>query len=385
MSEPLDLAKELLARLVAFDTTSHKSNLGLISFVEGYLGGFGIDSRRVPSADGAKASLFATIGPAGIGGIGLSGHTDVVPVTGQAWDTDPFTMVERDGKLYGRGTADMKGFVACCLAAVPDMAGLKRPIHLSFTYDEEVGCIGVRDVIDYLDRKTVKPAGCFVGEPTGMGVIIGHKGKRSYRVTARGRTCHSALAPQGVNAVEYAARLIARIRDTADRLAREGARDPLYDVPYTTAHTGVVHGGTALNIVPDECTFLYEFRSIGADDPDALAAQIEAYARDVLEPEMKAVAPEAGFTFELMSGFPGLDTPEGADLVGLTKDLSRHTGHAKVAYGTEAGRFSFAGIPSVVIGPGFIDQAHKADEYIAASELATCGVFIDRLIAHCRG
>ena len=376
--------KEILDTLVGFDTTSRNSNLDAIAWIESYLDGLGIAHDRIPAPSGPKANLWATVGAADVPGYILSGHTDVVPVDGQSWSSDPFRLTERNGRLYGRGTADMKGFVACCLAAVPDMAGLALPIHLSFTYDEEVGCIGVRDVIDYLDRKTVKPAGCFVGEPTGMGVIIGHKGKRSYRVTVRGRTCHSALAPEGVNAVEYAARLITRIRETADRLARDGARDLLYGVPFTTAHTGVVRGGTALNIVPDDCVFLYEFRSIGADDPDALGAEIEAYARDVLEPEMKAVAPDAGFTFELTSGFPGLDTPEGADLVGLTKDLSRHAGHAKVAFGTEAGRFSHAGIPSVVIGPGFIEQAHKADEYIAASELEACGVFIDRLIAHCR-
>jgi acetylornithine deacetylase len=375
---------EILEALVGFDTTSRNSNLPVIAWIEAYLEGLGIAYERIPDpTGGAKANLWATVGAGQTPGYILSGHTDVVPVDGQAWVSDPFRLSARDGRLYGRGTADMKGFVACCLAAVPDMKALKRPIHLSFTYDEEVGCIGVRDIISYLEKAPVKPAGCFVGEPTGMGVVIGHKGKRSLRVTVRGRTCHSALAPHGVNAVEYAARLIARIREAADRLARDGARDPLYDVAYTTAHTGWVHGGTALNIVPDECAFAFEFRSIAADDPDAMVAEVAAYAKDVLEPEMKAVAPEAGFTFELMSGFPGLDTPPASELIGLTKDLAGHATHAKVAFGTEAGRFSAAGIPSVVIGPGFIDQAHKADEFIAVSELAACGTFIDRLIAHC--
>lgn len=376
--------KAILEALVGFDTVSRNSNLALIGWIETYLDGLGIAHERIPDASGAKANLWATVGAGEAPGYILSGHTDVVPVDGQHWSNDPFRLTEHDGRLYGRGACDMKGFVACCLGAVPDMHALARPIHLSFSYDEEVGCLGVRDIIGHLDRSSVKPAGCFVGEPTGMGVVVGHKGKRSFRVSVRGRTCHSSLAPQGVNAVEYAARLIVRIREIADRLAREGARDPLYDVAYTTAHTGVVHGGTALNIVPDECSFAYEFRSIAADDPDALAAEVEAYAKTVLEPEMKKVAPEAGITFELTSGFPGLDTPPASELIGLAKDLSGHSDHAKVAFGTEAGRFSAAGIPSVVIGPGFIDQAHKADEFIAVSELAACGAFIDRLIAHCR-
>jgi acetylornithine deacetylase len=218
-----------------------------------------------------------------------------------------------------------------------------------------------------------------------MGVVIGHKGKRSLRVTVRGQTCHSSLAPHGVNAVEYAARLIVKIRDMSERLAREGARDPLYDVPFTTGHTGVVNGGTALNIVPDVCTFEFEFRSIAADDVDALIDEVIAYGREELEPAMKAVAPQAGITFEDKSGFPGLETPASAELVGLAKELAEKSYHAKVAYGTEAGLFAAAGIPSVVIGPGSIDQAHKADEFVAVSELAKCGGFLDRLRERCQG
>ena len=380
----IEKTTEILDALIGFDTVSRNSNLPVIGWIEAYLTGLGVAHERIPDATGAKANLWATVGASDAPGYILSGHTDVVPVDGQSWSSDPFRMTARDGKLYGRGTCDMKGFVACCLAAVPAMTALKRPIHLAFSYDEEVGCLGVRDIIARLEREPVKPTGCFVGEPTGMGVIVGHKGKRSFHVSVRGRTCHSSLAPEGVNAVEYAARVIAKIREIADRLAEKGARDPLYDVPFTTGHTGWVHGGTALNIVPDECSFAYEFRSIAADDPDALAAEVEAYAKTVLEPEMKKVAPEAGFTFELTSGFPGLDTPPSSDLIGLAKTLSGHGDHAKVAFGTEAGRFSSAGIPSVVIGPGFIDQAHKADEFIAVSELAACGAFIEGLIAHCR-
>jgi len=379
---------EILEALVGFDTTSRNSNLTLIDWVQDYLGGLGVACERItdPDPSGTKANLLATIGPADVPGFILSGHTDVVPVDNQSWSNDPFRLTARDGCLYGRGTSDMKSYVACCLAAVPAMiAGrLGRPIHLAFSYDEEVGCIGVRGLIARLERAVTKPSGCFVGEPTGMGVVIGHKAKRSFRVTVRGHTCHSSLAPRGVNAVEYAARIIVRIRDMSDRLARDGARDPLYDVPYTTGHTGTVRGGTALNIVPDVCVFESEFRAIGVDDPRALVEDVATYARDVLEPAMKAVAAETGIEFEPRSEFAGLDTPPTADIVRLAKDLAGRDDHAKVAFGTEAGLFDSAGIPSVVIGPGSIDQAHKADEFIAVSELEKCGAFLDRLIARCR-
>ncbi len=377
---------EILEALVGFDSTSRNSNLAIVAWIEAYLDRLGVTHERIPDQSGAKANLWATIGPAGRPGYILSGHTDVVPVDGQRWSNDPFRLTARGGRLHGRGAADMKGYLACCLAAVPDMVAgdLATPIHLSFSHDEEVGCVGVRSVIARLDGAAVKPAACFVGEPTSMNVVIGHKGKRSFRVDVRGRTCHSSLAPEGVNAVEYAARLIVKIRDMADRLAREGARDPLYDVPYTTTHTGVVEGGTALNIVPDACRFQFEFRSIAADDVDALAGEVMAYARDRLEPDMKVVAPEAGIAFDVMSTFPGLDTPPAIDVVALAKTLAGRTEHGKVAYGTEGGLFAAAGIPTVVIGPGSIEQAHKADEFIAASELDACGRFLDRLIAHCR-
>jgi acetylornithine deacetylase len=378
---------EILDALVGFDTTSRNSNLPLIGWIEDYLDRHGVAHQRIPDSTGTKSNVWATIGPAGTPGYILSGHTDTVPVDGQSWTSDPFRLARRDGKLFARGSTDMKGFLACCLAAVPEMTArpLAQPIHLAISYDEEVGCIGVRDMIARLKAAPVRPAGCFVGEPTNMGVVIGHKGKRSLRVTVRGQTCHSSLAPQGVNAVEYAARLIVKIRDMAERLAREGARDPLYDVPFTTGHTGVVSGGTALNIVPDACWFEFEFRTIAADDAGALVAEVATYARDTLEPAMKSVAPQAGIALEEKSGFPGLETPASAALVGLTKQLAGGNALAKVAYGTEAGLFAAAGIPSVVIGPGSIDQAHKADEFVAESELAKCGVFLDRLLARCAG
>ncbi len=377
---------EILETLVGFDTTSRNSNLALVAWVESYLDGFGIAHERVLDPTGTKANLWSTIGPAATPGYILSGHTDVVPVDGQDWSADPFRLTAREGRLYGRGAADMKGFLACCLAAVPDMIAraLARPIHLAFSYDEEVGCVGVRGLISRLAGAPATPAGCFVGEPTQMNVVIGHKAKRSLRVTVHGKTCHSSLAPTGVNAVEYAARLIVKIREMADRLARDGARDPLYDVPFTTGHTGTVHGGTALNIVPDACTFEFEFRSIAADRLDTLVGEVMTYARDVLEPQMKAVASQSGIDFEIKSGFPGLDLTPETELVRLTKRLSGQSRHGKVAFGTEAGLFDEAGIPAVVIGPGSIDQAHKADEFIAVAELEKCGGFLDRLLAHCR-
>ena len=383
----MDVARsiEILEALVGFDTTSSKSNLALIGWVESYLDRLGVAHERIPDRAGIKSNLMATIGRREVPGYILSGHTDVVPVDGQLWSNDPFHLTQRDGRLYGRGTCDMKGFVACCLAAVPDMLAqpLKQPIHLAFSYDEEVGCIGVRDIISQLKVAPVKPLACFVGEPTTMQVVIGHKGKRSVRGSVRGHTVHSSLAPKGVNAVEYAARVIVKVRDISDRLARSGARDPLYDVPHSTGHTGFVHGGTALNIVPDVCSFEFEFRSIAQDNPDAWVAEVMAYARDVLEPEMKAVASEAGILLEMRSSFPGLDTPPGTEIVSLAKACAGRNDHSKVAFGTEAGGFSEGGIPSVVVGPGSIDQAHKADEFIAISEIEKCGRFLDRLIGSC--
>jgi acetylornithine deacetylase len=378
-------SKDILSALVGFDTVSRNSNLDLIAWVEGYLDRLGVKHERIYDETGKKSNLWATLGPAEVPGYILSGHTDVVPVDDQDWTDSPFRLTERDGKLFGRGSCDMKGYVACCLAAVPDMlsAKLKKPLHLAFSYDEEVGCFGVRGMIAKITERPARPIACFVGEPTEMDVVIGHKAKRSFKVIVRGRTCHSSLAPLGVNAVEYAARVIAKIRDISDRMAKKGVRDELYDVPFTTGHTGYLHGGTALNIVPDIATFEFEFRTIAADKSSDLVKEVIDYAREVLEPEMKAVAPEAGFDFQDRSEFAGLDTAADAEITLLAKQLSGRNSHAKVAYGTEGGLFSQAGIPTVVIGPGSIDQAHKADEFIKVTELEKCGAFLDRLIALC--
>ena len=378
-------SKDILTALVSFDTVSRNSNLDLIAWVEGYLDRLGVAHERIYDETGQKSNLWATLGPADVPGYILSGHTDVVPVDDQAWTDSPFKLTERDGKLYGRGSTDMKGYVACCLAAVPDMlkANLKKPLHLALSYDEEVGCWGVRGMIAKIPERPARPIACFVGEPTEMDVVIGHKAKRSFKVVVHGRTCHSSLAPLGVNAVEYAARVIAKIRDISDRMAKQGVRDDLYDIPFTTGHTGYLHGGTALNIVPDIATFEFEFRTIAADKSSDLVKEVIDYAKNVLEPEMKAVAPEAGFDFEDRSEFAGLDTAENAEITLLAKQLSGRNSHSKVAYGTEGGLFSQAGIPTVVCGPGNIDQAHKADEFIKIAELEKCGAFLDRLIALC--
>ena len=380
-------AKSILSELVAFDTTSRNSNLALVARVEALLTSQGVDCIRIPSPDGNKANLLATIGPADVPGYVLSGHTDVVPVDGQDWSTDPFTLVEKDGRLYGRGTCDMKGYLAACLAQVPAMlaAPLARPIRLAFSYDEEVGCIGVRPMIADLASRPVKQIACFVGEPTSMGVVIGHKGKRSIRTVVTGRASHSALAPSGVNAVQAAARIVAKIADMADRFAAQGPRDGLYDVPFSTAHVGALQGGTALNIVPDRAEFLWEVRVVGEDDVDAAVAEITTYAAAVLEPAMRAVAPEAKIEFFDISGFPGLDIAPEHEATVLAKRLARRNDHSKVAYGTEAGLFMVhGGIPSVIIGPGDIAQAHKPDEYLEVAQLAEACAFVGRLVEECR-
>jgi len=380
-------AEDILAKLIAFDTVSHKTNLPLIEWVEEYLSGFGVGSHRVYDETGEKANLIATIGPQDVPGIILSGHVDVVPVEGQPWSTDPFEATVIDGKVYGRGSSDMKGFCACVLAAVPKMveSTLAMPLHILFSYDEEVGCIGVRGAIEEIVDWPIKPRACIVGEPTMMQVVLGHKSKRSIRVTVRGKTGHSSLAPNYVNAVEYAARLTVAISDIGRDFAANGAVDPLYDVGHTTAHVGMLRGGTQLNIVPDEAVFDFEFRAIREDDADALVERIETYAREELEPAMQAVHPDTGIDFHTISGVDGLDTAPDADVVSFAKSLARRNDHAKVAFGTEGGLFqTMADIPTVVIGPGDIGRAHKADEYIGLDEIEAGSAFIHRLIDRCR-
>ena len=380
MTEPRSL--DLIKKLIAFDTTSRESNLELITFIQEYLSGHGVESMLVHSEDGTKANLYATLGEKEKSGVMLSGHTDVVPVDGQAWDTDPFEVTEKDGNLYGRGTADMKSFIAVALAFVPEFLkrGLKTPVHLAFSYDEEVGCIGVRRLIDKLKDMPVKPAMCIVGEPTSMQVVTGHKGKRSFIANVGGLEAHSALAPHGVNAVEYAAELITYLKNMARRFEAEGPYDELYEVTHSTVHTGVVAGGVQLNIVPKSCRVEFEFRYLAIDDPDALEAEIRDYAAATLEPMMKAVSAEAGIDIECVNDMPGLEMDPGEDVVAFVKALAGRNDHAKVAFGTEAGLFhTSAGIPTVVCGPGDIAVAHKPNEYISLKQIAKAEDFMRHL------
>jgi acetylornithine deacetylase len=381
-----ELIRRLLTDLVAFETVSDRTNLPLIGYIENYLASFGITGRRIVDESGQKASLWVTIGPDDRPGMVLSGHTDVVPVAGQDWSNNPFELIERDGRLYGRGTTDMKGFVAVCLAMVPEMrqAKLTMPIHLAISYDEEVGCVGVRPLLRQLGRAPVRPLGCFVGEPTQMQVTIGHKGKHGVRATFRGQACHSSTAPSGVNAIDYAAELITEIRRRAAELARLGTRDAMYDVTHTTLLTSIVQGGTALNIVPDRCAVDFEARGLGISESKEVTDAIVAWAKAAIEPAMRSANPGCGIDFEEILEYPALDMNPAHSLVTLAKQLAGRNSHAKVSFGTEASLFvSMADIPAVVIGPGSIAQAHKPDEFVELSELMNCADFIERLIAHC--
>jgi len=374
----------LLDKLVGFNTTSRLSNLSLIGFVRDYLASFGIESRLVEDATGNKANLYATIGPTDRGGVMLAGHTDVVPVDGQSWTSPPFNLDVRNARAYGRGSADMKGFVASVLAAVPKLvaADLHTPVHLALTYDEEIGCIGVRRLLDVLGGLPVLPVMGIVGEPTSMRVVAAHKGKTAFRVTVRGHEGHSSNPPAGVNAVEYAAELIAHIRRLARERRQHGPFDPLYEVPYTTLHVGTIQGGTALNIIPAECVFDFEIRSLPEDPPDDLVSAIRDFACNELEPQMQSVDSEAGITFAERSTYPGLCTAPDAAVVRFVQGLiddDRPPG--KIAFGTEAGLFAErCGIPTVVCGPGDIAQAHQPDEWLALEQLAACDAMLEKLV-----
>jgi acetylornithine deacetylase len=378
------LAWDLIHKLVSFDTTSRDSNLALIDWVRGYLRGHGIESTLTFNDDARKANLFATLpardGNATTNGIVLSGHTDVVPVDGQPWDTDPFDATRIGDRVYGRGVTDMKSFSAIGLAFVPELLrrGLKRPVHFALSYDEEVGCIGVRRLIDDLGRRGLTPAGCIVGEPTGMQLVVAHKGKKSWRCMVRGHEAHSALTPQGVNAVQIACEIVTYLTGMARAFRDNGAFDPAYDVPYTTVHTGVIHGGTALNIVPRDCWFDFEFRHLPFDDPDELFAEVEGYAARFL-PEMRAVAPDTFIDFDEMSALPGLDTAGGSEIAEIGEACNATTGHGKVSFGTEASLFHNASIPTVICGPGHIAQAHQPNEWVTLEQLAKCEAFMRRL------
>ncbi|HSU45141.1 MAG TPA: acetylornithine deacetylase [Casimicrobiaceae bacterium] len=373
---------ELIRQLVQFDTTSRNSNLALIDWVGQYLTSHGLAWRLTHDDTGAKANLFCTIGDPRRPGIVLSGHTDVVPIDAQPWSVDPWAAVISGERLVGRGTADMKAFLGIVLAAVPDMLArpLAAPIHLAFSYDEEVGCIGVGRMIRDLQSIGVAPGICIVGEPTGMKVVTGHKGKLALRAHVCGREAHSALAPYAVNALEYAAEIIVELRRMQREAVQSGPFSREYDPPYSTLHTGVLHGGTALNIVPRECTFDFEFRTVPGDDPHRLLARLRAYCANELVPQMQRVAPESRIDFETKSDNPGLHTEETAEIVGRIERLARGGRGGKVAFASEAGQFQRAGFDAVICGPGFITDAHKPDEFITFDQIRQGEAFIARVV-----
>jgi acetylornithine deacetylase len=384
LNSPAPSAKEILERLVAFDTTSAKSNLPLVAFVETYLRERGVASTRVTSGDGEKASLFATIGPAEAGGIALSGHTDTVPVEGQSWSTQPFALTRKNGRLYGRGACDMKGFLACALASVPvfQERPLATPIHLAFSYDEEVGCTGVRPMIAEFGISLPRPRAVVVGEPTCMSVVDAHKGIHAFRTRVCGREAHSSMPHLGVNAIAVAAELIATLNRFGEEM-RERADGPRFTPPYTSVHVGRVDGGVQRNIVPKHCSFEWEFRNVPATDIAELPRRFAAVAEEHL-PAMRKVAPDAAIDTRPASHVPSLDAGGESEAVSLALTLAGANATAAVSYGTEAGLFARAGCPAAVCGPGDIAQAHAPDEFIAEEQLDACMRFLARLAEHAR-
>jgi acetylornithine deacetylase len=380
MSPPTSLAKEILAKLVGFDTTSDKSNLPLIAYVKQYLAQHGVESHLVPSEDRHKASLFASIGPKDAAGIGLSGHTDVVPVTGQDWDSDPFTLVEKGGRLYGRGAADMKGYLACVLAAVPEFQQrrLMLPIHVVFSYDEEVGCTGVRPMIAEFGTRLPRPRMVIVGEPTAMTVVDAHKGPVRWRVDIAGRAAHSSMAPLGVNTITFAGRLLGEL-DRMEQELKASPRDERFTPAYATLQVTQIEAGTASNIVPHACWFGWEVRALPGLDTRALERRLMAYAEKHCLPEMKSVAAEANIILQRINEVPPFAADRGSEIVGLALQLSQSNATKAVSFATEAGLFQSAGAPAIVCGPGNIAQAHTANEWIAAAELEKCMGFLQRL------
>ena len=379
-------SEQILARLIAFDTTSTRSNLQLIDFVRNLLEDHGIDSQLVHNDDQSCANLYATIGPDQHGGVMLSGHTDVVPTTGQDWSSDPYQMKTEDRLLLGRGTCDMKGFIACVLAGLPQITAesLQTPIHLAFSYDEEVGCVGAKRLVDTMTGFDIKPRIGLIGEPTNMSMVLGHKGKVSFRVSIGGLACHSAYISNGVNAVEYAAELIAFIRAMNQRVQQQ-MTDPSYSVPHSTFHVGNISGGTALNIVPQHCEFEFEIRNLPQQDLDALVHEIKHYANDVLLTDMRSRHPDSAIRFDEISSYPGLHTDPASAVIAYTRNINpiNQIGE-NVSFGTEAGLFDDIGINCVVCGPGSIDQAHKPDEFVSREQIKTCDRMIENLVHRCR-
>lgn len=375
-------SRDILERLVSFDTTSSRSNLDLIDYVRSYLEGYGIPSTLFFNPERDKANLFATIGPTEDGGIALSGHTDCVPVTDQNWSSDPFTLTERDGRLYGRGTADMKGFLACCLAKVPDVLAKKpsKPIHLAFSYDEELGCEGVQSLVNALGVAHPLPGAVVVGEPTSMEVVDAHKSIWDFRTTIAGRAAHSANIHLGANAILAASELIGELVAMRDEAIAAGDPSGRFDPPYTTVHVGTIGGGTAVNVVPTLCRFTWEIRGLPGVDIDAMVARFERFARDTVLRKLQQVAPEASIRTERLVHVAGLRPEPGSPAERLAMRCAGRNATHTVSFATEGGIFQSQGAPTIVCGPGDIVQAHQPDEFIEIEQLGACERFLDRVI-----
>jgi len=379
--------RAIFERLMGFDTVSSKPNIDLMHFVQDLLAGAGIAAQLIPDAAGGKANLYATVGPAGQAGVMLSGHTDVVPVEGQAWTKPPFALTEENGRYYGRGAADMKGFCAVAIATMLQAARrpLKTPLHLALSYDEEIGCMGVRSLVEMLESAPVRPRFCIVGEPTAMQVATGHKGKVALRATCTGREGHSALAPMALNALHLAADFVQAVRALQADVAANGLKDGDYDVPYSTLHVGKLNGGVQVNIVPNTAVIDFEIRSVAGEDVDGLIARLRGAAEAIVAP-LRAAFPEAAIVVERLWDYPGLGTASDAGVVNFVKGLTGANGTMKVAFGTEGGLFDARlGIPTVICGPGSMAQGHKPDEFVTVEQMARCeammAALLDRLEA----
>lgn len=372
---------KILERLIAFNTTSRESNLDCIDYIQSYLSQFGIKSDLSFDDEQRKANLLATLGASDQPGILLAGHTDVVPVEGQNWKTNPFQMRAHGDRLYGRGAADMKGFLAIVLGMAPELLEFSKqtPIHLAFTYDEEVGCLGVQRLIPQIEKLPAAPAACLVGEPTEMRIVTAHKGKTILHCAVQGLACHSSL-DEGVNAIEFAAEIITYLRAMSRQFSESGPFDAGFSPPYTTIQTGMIHGGTAVNILPKECRFDFEFRCLPNQSPDGLIDDVKGHIERDLLPKMRAKSLDTGIFLNVLSDTPSLQTPEDASLVALAKNASGENATEKISFCTESGVFQAAGIPTLVCGPGSVEQAHKPDEFVTVSQLQKAESFLHKFI-----
>jgi len=386
MNPPTTTSKDMIAKLIGFNTVSHLSNLELVGFIKTYLESFNLPVHLQYDETGEKAGIYTTIGPTDRGGIILSGHTDVVPVEGQAWDTDPFSLVEKDGRLYGRGTTDMKSFSAIALAKIPDMLAepLTNPIHLALSYDEEIGCIGVRPLIKDICDKFPKPEIVIVGEPTNMSVVNAHKSIHAFHTIITGHEAHSSMTHLGVNAVQIAGEFIAEVNRIEEELRALGDETGRFEPPYSSIHIGTIEGGTALNIIPKSCKMHWEIRALPNQDVGSIIARLETFARETLLPKMKDVSEDADIVIKKINEVPPLRAETGSPAETLCLSLAQTNETFAVSYGTEAGLFQQMNIPTVICGPGDIEQAHKPNEYISLSQVSACEEFIDRLIETCR-